>query len=116
PFAVSSANGLYILYVSGANLRLRLVYNVFNNSRFTTWCAQDRERFGQAIDAQSTFCWNALKIPSTISPDGFVDFRCSCIGGERLFDMLLPTANSVPKGLFAPFQENMPCIVRSCQS
>ncbi len=112
PFAVSSPNGFYLLYVT-ANSRLRLVFNGFNIERFAQWCSVNQERLGQAIDMQSNFCWNALKIPVAGS-DKFVDTRCSCIGGARLFHILAPQAEVLPASLLAPLSQNIPCIALSC--
>ena len=112
PFAASSKNGLYLVYVSKKN-RLRLVFNGFNALRFTRWCAQNPELLGKAIDMQSNFCWNGLK---NLEPDplDFADSRCRCIGGERLFHLIAPHADDIPSSVAGPLQENLPCLVTGC--
>jgi len=115
PFATTSPNGLYLLYVSGVNKRMRLVNNSFNCARFTQWCAQDPERLDRALGMQSDLCWNALKIPIPANIN-FVDQRCTCIGGPRLFEIIAPHASQVPEGLLAPLEENMACIVNGCSA
>jgi len=114
PFAVSSNNGLYLLYVTHA-LRLRLVFNGFNNERFAQWTSINEEQLGRAIDMQSNFCWNALKIPDPESA-AFVDTRCACIGGSRLFHILVPQADTLPSSMLAPLSQNLPCIAKDCDT
>lgn len=114
PYAVSSPNGLYIFYVT-PEYRMRLVYNMFNNNRFYDWCLQDEQRLARALDIQSNFCWNSLRIPGTGPSDiFFTDNRCTCIGGERLFRIMAPEAENVQKGMYAPLQNNMPCYLAPC--
>ncbi len=112
PGAISSPNGLYLLYVTKKN-RLRLVFNAFNSLRFTLWCATNPELLGKAIDMQSNFCWNALKNPDPTSTL-FADGRCTCIGGERLLKLIAPNAGSIPASVIGPLQENLPCLGKGC--
>ena len=114
PFAAASPNGIYILYVSEHN-RLRLVNNGFNSARFALWCRDHPERFDNAVLYQSNLCWNSLKEVSD-NPRNirFKDQRCTCIGGSRLFNVMVPDTGNVPQALLAPVSENLPCIVNGC--
>ena len=111
PFAICSNNGLYLLYKIPDRNRLRLIFNPFNASRMTTWCAPDPDRFNQALQMQQNMCWNHLKIPDS---DLFADSRCTCIGGAALFDIVMPGVQYAPNTLAAPFAEVLPCFTSTC--
>ena len=110
PFAISSNNGLYILYVNQQQ-RLRCVFNPFNAFRMTQWCEVDIDRFHQALDMQTEFCWSQLHKPLT--PD-FADLRCTCIGDKRLFEIVAPKALGTPSSLSGPLAETLPCYIAGC--
>lgn len=112
PFAIASNNGLYLLYKIPQRNRLRLIFNPFNASRMTSWCAPDADRFNQALQMQHNMCWKNLKIPNS---DIFVDSRCTCIGGLELFEIIMPSVRLQANTLSAPFAEIMPCFATTCQ-
>lgn len=115
PFAVVSPNGQYILYVSKSS-KLRLVDNAWNAKRFSDWCQQEPERFDRALQIQSNFCWNSLKITNPTNSLNFRDERCVCIGGPRLFALMFPHSEQVPQGMLAPMEENIPCVANGCST
>lgn len=112
PFAISSNNGLYILYQSSPT-RLRLVFNPFNALRMERWCRNDKDRFNQAIVMQQNLCWQQLYIPNT---ETFVDSRCTCIGTTRLFELSAPGGLGIPNSLVGTLAETMPCYIPTCDS
>lgn len=113
PFAIASNNGLYLLYTVPERRRLRLIFNPFNASRMTQWCATDIDRFNQALQIQHDVCWTNMKIPNN---DLFVDSRCTCIGGRALFDIVVPGTDLQSRSLTAPLAESLPCFTETCNS
>lgn len=111
PFAISSNNGLYVLYKIPERNRLRLIFNPYNAHRMTQWCEHDGDRFNQALQNQHDFCWNSLKLPDT---DRFADSRCTCIGGAPLFAIVAPGAQFMPRTLTGPLAEALPCFTNTC--
>ena len=111
PFAISSNNGLYLLYKIPQRNRLRLVFNPFNASRMTTWCESDIDRFNQALQMQHDFCWNSLKINTSLE---FVDSRCACIGGFKLFAEMEPATIATPGAISGAWSAALPCYAPTC--
>lgn len=113
PFGVVSPNGQWWLYVS-RGVKLRLVCNMYNGTRFGDWAQDEPSRFDRAILMQQNLCWNAMKQDEATNPTGFIDPRCKCIGGDRLFQIVFPGAEQVPQGLLAPAEVNLPCLTQGC--
>lgn len=111
PFAISSNNGLYLLYKIPQHNRLRLIFNPFNAFRMTTWCDSDADRFNQALQMQHDFCWNSLKTTNSLE---FVDSRCACIGGFDLFALMEPAAVAAPGSISGAWSAALPCYAPNC--
>lgn len=124
-----SPNGNYIFYtptnIPGAGPRV--VLNIFNSAAFAEYAKQSPERFAQALQMQSDFCWAQLRMPTgaTVTTDlEFLDKRCYCVGGPRLLHAIYPTeldpdnntqTNRPQNSNFALINQNFPCLSKYCQ-
>src|SRR6202012_385496 len=92
-----------------------MYYYPFNNPLFTRYGDVSNTVFSNSILAQSNFCFENLQTnPNNPNNISFSDPRCTCIGGQRLFDALFINVDLMTPSQRALLLDSLPCIMIDC--
>lgn len=109
-----SSNGNYLVYWTEGKT-FRQCYYPYNSARFTEYCKFNATGFRNAINQQANFCFLNLALnPASPTNITFADGRCTCIGGERLFNALFVNTQDMLPAQKSVLLDYQPCMMVDC--
>lgn len=109
-----SQNGNYLTFWASDNT-FQEVYYPYNNLRFREFGALSDTIFANSIAAQQEFCYKNLQMnPDNPLEVKFADGRCTCIGGEILFNRVFANVELLPAAQRSLLLQNFPCMMIDC--
>lgn len=112
----SSPNGIYMSWWDSTDKTFVVSAYAFNSSRFANYVIPQPSVFSQALNAQQDFCFDNLLMSTQPYEYRFGDKRCSCIGGQRLFDRVFINIDLIPANEVSLMLANLGCLMADCTS
>jgi len=110
-----SLNGIYATVFDDVAQSFTMYYYPFNNELFRDYGLTSDSKFNNSLTAQTNFCFDNLQTdPDNENNIKFSDGRCTCIGGQRLFDALFINVDLMPPTQRALLLDSLPCIMVDC--
>jgi len=110
-----STNGIYATVFDDVAQSFTMYYYSFNNALFTEYGKINDTIFNNSLTSQTNFCYDNLQTdPENQNNIKFSDGRCTCIGGERLFNAVFLNVDLMPPSQRALLLDTLPCIMLDC--